>query len=289
MNTSPVPSLPSLPTRRDFLNRIGHGPRRHRAGRDARLAPRARRRTTARSGSRIFRRRRSASSISSCPAGLRSSISSITSRCSISATASNSPTPSAAAQRLTGMSGNQASIPLVGSPFKFAQHGQAGAWFSELLPHTAAIADDLCVVRSMFTEAINHGPGVTFLQTGSQIPGRPSIGAWLSYGLGQENANLPSFVVLITKDKGGQPLGSHLWGSGFLAEQTPGRALSRGEGSRALSRQPGRRQPRRAGGCCSIGCANCTSISSKARPTRKFRAGSTNTRWRFACRRASRR
>ena len=119
-------------------------------------------------------------------------------------------------QRLTGMSGNQSSIPLVGSPFKFAQHGKGGVWFSELLPHTATIADDICVVRSMFTEAINHGPGVTFYQTGSQIAGRPSIGAWLSYGLGQENANLPSFVVLITKGKGGQPLGTHLWGSGFL-------------------------------------------------------------------------
>ena len=125
-------------------------------------------------------------------------------------------------QRLTGMSGNQSSIPLVGSPFKFAQHGRGGAWVSELLPHTAAIADDLCFVRSMFTEAINHGPGVTFMQTGSQIAGRPSIGAWLSYGLGQENANLPSFVVMITKDKGGQPLGSHLWGSGFLPTRHQG-------------------------------------------------------------------
>ena len=125
-------------------------------------------------------------------------------------------------QRLTGMSGNQSSIPLVGSPFKFAQHGQAGAWFSELLPHTAGIADDLCVVRSMYTEAINHGPGVTFLQTGSQMAGRPSWGSWLSYGLGQENANLPSFVVLITKDKGGQPLGAHLWGSGFLPSKHQG-------------------------------------------------------------------
>ena len=125
-------------------------------------------------------------------------------------------------QRLTGMSGNQSSIPLVGSPFKFKQHGEAGAWFSELLPHTASIADDLCVVRSMYTEAINHGPGVTFLQTGTQIAGRPSMGAWLSYGLGQENANLPSFVVLITKDKGGQPLGAHLWGSGFLPTKHQG-------------------------------------------------------------------
>lgn len=125
-------------------------------------------------------------------------------------------------QRLTGMSGNQASIPLVGSPFKFSQHGQGGAWFSELLPHTAGIADDLCVVNSMTTEAINHGPGVTFLQTGTQIAGRPSIGAWLSYGLGQETADLPSFVVLITKDKGGQPLGAHLWGSGFLPTRHQG-------------------------------------------------------------------
>lgn len=125
-------------------------------------------------------------------------------------------------QRLTGMSGNQSSIPLVGTPFKFSQHGQGGAWFSEHLPHTASIADDICVVRSMYTEAINHGPGVTFFQTGTQIAGRPSMGAWLSYGLGQENADLPSFVVLITKDKGGQPLGAHLWGSGFLPTRHQG-------------------------------------------------------------------
>ncbi|HSJ03999.1 MAG TPA: DUF1501 domain-containing protein, partial [Verrucomicrobium sp.] len=125
-------------------------------------------------------------------------------------------------QRLTGMSGNQSSIPLVGSPFKFGQHGPGGTWVSELLPHTAEIAGDICVVRSMYTEAINHGPGVTFLQTGSQIAGRPSMGAWLSYGLGQDNANLPSFVVLITKGKGGQPLGAHLWGSGFLPTKHQG-------------------------------------------------------------------
>lgn len=125
-------------------------------------------------------------------------------------------------QRLTGMSGNQSSIPLVGSPFKFAQYGKSGSWFSELLPHTASVADELCIVRSMYTEAINHGPGVTMFQTGTQIAGRPSIGAWLSYGLGQENENLPSFVVLITRDKGGQPLGAHLWGSGFLPTKHQG-------------------------------------------------------------------
>lgn len=125
-------------------------------------------------------------------------------------------------QRLTGMSGNQSSIPMVGSPFKFSQHGPAGAWFGEHLPNTAEVAGDLCIIRSMFTESINHGPGVTFLQTGSQIPGRPSMGAWLSYGLGSENSNLPNFVVLITKDKGGQPLGAHLWGSGFLPAEYQG-------------------------------------------------------------------
>ena len=119
-------------------------------------------------------------------------------------------------QRLTGMSGNQASLPLVGSPFQFSQHGQSGQWISELLPNTAKVADEMCIVNSMYTEAINHGPGVTFMQTGSQFPGRPSMGAWLSYGLGSTNENLPSFVVLKTKGKGGQPLVSRLWGSGFL-------------------------------------------------------------------------
>tara|TARA_B100000809_G_scaffold266229_1_gene327954 strand:+ start:623 stop:2023 length:1401 start_codon:yes stop_codon:yes gene_type:complete len=119
-------------------------------------------------------------------------------------------------QRLTAMSGNQASLPLAGSPFKFQQHGESGAWLSEILPQTAAVADDLCFIKSMYTEAINHGPAVTFLQTGSQFPGRPSMGAWLKYGLGSANENLPAFVVMVTKNKGGQPLVSRLWGSGFL-------------------------------------------------------------------------
>lgn len=125
-------------------------------------------------------------------------------------------------QRLTSMSGNQSSLPLVGSPFGFAQHGDSGIEMSDLLPHTAKIADDLCVVRSMHTEAINHGPGVTFLQTGSMFPGRPSMGAWLDYGLGTENENLPAFVVMVTKEKGGQPLVSRFWGSGFLPSRHQG-------------------------------------------------------------------
>lgn len=125
-------------------------------------------------------------------------------------------------QRLTGMSANQSVIPLAGSPFKFAQHGQSGAWFSELLPHISSVADELCIVRSMFTEAINHDPAITFFQTGSQIAGRPSFGSWLSYGLGTLNQDLPSFVVLASAGQGDQPLYARLWGSGFLDSRYQG-------------------------------------------------------------------
>jgi hypothetical protein len=114
-------------------------------------------------------------------------------------------------------------FPLAGSQFDFAQHGKSGAWVSELLPHTARIADELCIVKSMYTEAINHDPAVTFFQTGSQQAGRPSIGSWLSYGLGSENTNLPAFIVLLSRARGGdQPLYSRLWGSGFLPSQHQG-------------------------------------------------------------------
>src|SRR5579871_1177709 len=125
-------------------------------------------------------------------------------------------------QRLTGMSVNQASIPLAGSVFQFARHGQAGAWVSELLPHTAGIVDELCFVRSMYTEAINHDPAITFLQTGSQVAGRPSMGSWISYGLGSMSENLPAFIVLVTKGKGDQPLYARLWGNGFLDSRYQG-------------------------------------------------------------------
>lgn len=125
-------------------------------------------------------------------------------------------------QRLTGMSTNQSSIPLVGSPFSFAQYGESGSTFSDVLPHTASIADDICMLKAVHTEAINHGPGVTMMQTGSQFPGRPSIGSWMSYGLGSSNQNLPDFVVLTTKDGGGQPLTSRYWGSGFLPAKHDG-------------------------------------------------------------------
>jgi hypothetical protein len=132
-------------------------------------------------------------------------------------------------QRLTGMTGSQSSLPLVGSPFKFSRHGKSGAWVSEVLPHTAKVADELCFIKSLHTEAINHGPAVTHVQTGSQFPGRPSIGAWLSYGLGTENANLPAFVVMVTKNKSGQPLGAGMWGSGFLPSRHQGTQFRAGK------------------------------------------------------------
>ncbi len=125
-------------------------------------------------------------------------------------------------QRLTGMSADQSSLPLAGSHFKFAQHGQTGTWVSELMPHTAKVVDDLCFIKSMHTDAINHDPAITFFQTGSQQPGRPSIGSWLSYGLGSDNENLPSFIVLVSKNAGGQPLYARLWGNGFLPSMHQG-------------------------------------------------------------------
>ncbi|WPP48345.1 DUF1501 domain-containing protein [Catalinimonas niigatensis] len=120
-------------------------------------------------------------------------------------------------QRLTGMTSNQQSLPLAGAQFAFERHGKSGMWVSELLPHTAKVVDELCFIKSMHTEAINHDPAVTFFQTGSQQPGRPSMGAWLSYGLGSDNENLPGFIVMLSRNRdGGQPLYSRLWGSGFL-------------------------------------------------------------------------
>ena len=127
-----------------------------------------------------------------------------------------------AGQRLTGMSANQSSLPLAGSAFKFEQHGQSGAWLSELLPYHRKIVDDVCFIKSLHTEAINHDPAITMFQTGSQIAGRPSLGAWLSYGLGSENQQLPAFIVLASANQGGQPLYARLWGSGFLDSRYQG-------------------------------------------------------------------
>ena len=133
-------------------------------------------------------------------------------------------------QRLTGMTSNQSSFPLVGSFYDFHQYGQARAWISDLFPYTARIVDDICIVRSIFTEAINHDPALTFFQTGAQQGNRPSMGAWLSYGLGSENKNLPAFTVLLSRGKGnGQGVYSKLWTNGFLDSIHQGVQFSSGE------------------------------------------------------------
>jgi hypothetical protein len=133
-------------------------------------------------------------------------------------------------QRLTGMTANQTAFPLVGSYYDFKQYGQSGAWVSELFPHIAQITDDICFIRSMHTEAINHDPALTFFQSGAQQGNRPSIGSWVSYGLGTENSNLPAFCVLLSRGKGnGQGVYSKLWTNGFLDSVHQGVQFSSGE------------------------------------------------------------
>ena len=128
-------------------------------------------------------------------------------------------------QRLTGFTSGQARLPIAPSVYNFSQHGQSGMWISELLPHTAKLTDEICVIRSMHTEAINHDPAMTLLQTGHQIGGRPSLGSWVSYGLGTMNENLPTFVALVSRPSGkgnAQPLHERMWGSGFLPAKYQG-------------------------------------------------------------------
>jgi len=146
-------------------------------------------------------------------------------------------------QRLTTMTSGQTRFPIAPSLFKFAQHGKHGAWISELLPNIASVVDDLAIVKTMYTEAINHDPAITYIQTGSQIPGRPSLGAWLSYGIGSTNQDLPAYVVLHSRLASGsqsQALFSRLWGSGFVPTKHQGVALrSTGDPVLYLSNPPG--------------------------------------------------
>ncbi len=133
-------------------------------------------------------------------------------------------------QRLTGMTAEQKKFPLAGTAFKFDQYGESRAWLSELLPHTSRVVDELCIVKTLHTEAINHDPALTFFQTGAQVGNRPSMGAWLSYGLGSENKNLPAYCVLLSKGKGnGQGVYSKLWTNGFLDSVHQGVQFSSGE------------------------------------------------------------
>jgi len=135
-------------------------------------------------------------------------------------------------QRVTGMTADQKSFPVARSIFQFARHGQSGAWVSELLPHTAGIVDDITIIKSVNTDAINHDPAITLMQSGSQQPGRPSMGAWVSYGLGSVNRNLPTFVVMVSQPEAlntdQPPLFSRLWGSGFLPSNHQGVRLRAG-------------------------------------------------------------
>jgi hypothetical protein len=146
-------------------------------------------------------------------------------------------------QRLTGMTSGQKSFPIVAPKFEFNQAGKSGTWISSLLPYTAKVIDEICLIRSMHTEAINHDPAITFIQTGSQQPGRPSLGAWLSYGLGSEAEDLPAFIVLISHGTGkdaNQGLLERLWGSGFLPSNHQGVKLrSSGDPVLYLSDPPG--------------------------------------------------
>jgi hypothetical protein len=146
-------------------------------------------------------------------------------------------------QRLTTMTSGQKSFPVAPSIFKFRQHGKGGTWLSELMPHLSTVTDDLCVVRSMFTEAINHDPAITFMQTGSQLAGRPSIGSWVGYGLGSENKDLPTYVVLTSFGTGrrdDQPLYDRLWSAGFLPSQHQGvKFRNTGDPVLYLSNPPG--------------------------------------------------
>jgi hypothetical protein len=146
-------------------------------------------------------------------------------------------------QRITGMTSGQSTFPVAPSTFKFSQAGKSGVWISELLPHTAKIVDDITIVKTVYTEAINHDPAITFIQTGFQQPGRPSMGAWVSYGLGSDNQNLPAFVVLISQANAlnpDQPLFSRLWGPGFLPSKYQGvKFRSSGDPVLYLSNPPG--------------------------------------------------
>ena len=151
-------------------------------------------------------------------------------------------------QRLTAMTATQSNFPVAPSMFQFRQHGNSETWISELLPHTAGIVDQLCIVKSMHTEAINHDPAVTFFQTGAQLAGRPSIGSWISYGLGSENKDLPGFVVMVSSGTGrnGQPLYDRLWGSGFLPTRYQGvKFRSTGDPVLYLSNPEGINRPAR--------------------------------------------
>ena len=188
-------------------------------------------------------------------------------------------------QRLTTMTSGQARFPLAPSKFKFAQHGQSGAWMSELLPHHTKMVDDLCIIKSMFTEAINHDPGITYICTGHQLPGRASLGSWLSYGLGNLTDNLPSFVVMTpnwSSKRDAQALYNRLWGSGFLASEHAGVALrSQGDPVLYLSNPPGVKPSARRIALDSLARLNELTASQYGDPETQTRIAQYEMAWRM--------
>ena len=192
-------------------------------------------------------------------------------------------------QRITGMTlGPDAAAGGAARMFKFSQHGQSGTWVSELLPHTAKIVDDITVIKSMNTDAINHDPAITFIQTGSQQPGRPSMGAWLSYGLGSENQNLPAFVVLLSQAQRAQRRPAAVLAA--VGQRVPAVAATRASGSApaatgAVPRQSARhrRETTRATMLDAVGEAQPRCSSSRT-AIRRSRRASRSTRWRTGCR-----
>ena len=186
-------------------------------------------------------------------------------------------------QRLTGMSANQATLPMAGSIFKFGRHGQSGAWVSELLPHTAGVVDELCLITSLYTEAINHDPAITFFQTGSSIagPAVDGIVAQLWPGIRQSE---PADVLRLDQPQASRPAALFpALGQRLFAVGTPGRAVSGRGRSGPLPGKSARRQRRPAAARCSTGCANCTRPNTTRRSTRRSRPGSHSMRWLIEC------
>ena len=194
-------------------------------------------------------------------------------------------------QRLTTMTSGQARFPIAPSKYKFAQHGQAGTWVSELLPWTAKLVDEIALVKTVWTEAINHDPAVTYICTGHQLPGRPSLGSWLSYGLGTMNQNLPAFVVMTASWSGRKEAPGDLQpalGSRLSAQQAPGRGapLQGRPGPVPVQSRRGRRRHAPPDARCHRPAQ--PEANSTRSPTPRPRPGSPSTRWRSACRPRSR-
>ena len=190
-------------------------------------------------------------------------------------------------QRITTMTSGQKSFPCVAPMFKFSRHGENGTYVSEILPKTAELVDDITLVKSVHTEAINHDPAITFINTGVQQPGKASMGAWVSYGLGSPNKNLPSYVVMISKGPGQkQALYSRLWGSGFLPSQHQGVAFGLEQTRCCTLTIP----PESIGQLvveCSIASPPLIRKRTAVSVTRKRLPESLSTKWRFECRHRS--